>query len=146
MAQDTTQQDTNETTDNTTPPASDTTVTTEANYLPEGDVTELQIEDLRVGLGTPVQVTDTVTVHYTGWLAEDGTVFDSSVLRGSPISFPLSNVIAGWQEGMVGMQIGGKRRLVIPSDKGYGEVGSPPSIPANADLVFEIELLGIDGQ
>lgn len=112
-------------------------------YLPEGDVTELQITDLSVGDGAEAKEGDTVTVHYTGWLASNGTVFDSSVERGQPATFPLSAVIEGWQKGIPGMKEGGIRRLVIPSDMAYGPAGSPPTIPANADLVFEVTLLKV---
>ncbi len=112
-------------------------------YLPEGDVTELVITDLVVGDGAEAKAGDTVTVHYTGWLASDGTVFDSSVERGQPATFPLTAVIEGWQLGIPGMKEGGKRRLVIPSDMAYGPAGSPPTIPANADLVFEVDMLKV---
>lgn len=113
-------------------------------FIPQGDITELQVTDTKEGEGQAVASGDTITVHYHGTLASDGTVFDSSYRRGQPISFPLGNVIAGWQEGIPGMKVGGKRRLVIPSDKAYGAVGSPPAIGPNADLVFEVELISID--
>ena len=114
-------------------------------YLPDGDVTELATEDLSVGEGQAVTAEDTITVHYTGWLAADGSVFDSSHLRGEPATFPLSGVIAGWTEGIPGMQPGGKRRLVIPSELAYGSSGSADgSIPPNSDLVFEVELVSIE--
>lgn len=102
----------------------------------------LQITDIKVGEGDEVEAGDTITVHYTGWL-DDGTVFDSSVERGQPATFPLSGLIAGWQEGIPGMKVNGIRRLVIPSELGYGESGSPPTIPPNAQLTFEIEVLNI---
>lgn len=111
-------------------------------YLPTGPVTELVAEDLVVGTGKAVVATDSVTVHYTGWLATDGTVFDSSVERGQPATFPLSGVIQGWQEGIPGMQVGGKRRLVIPADLAYGPQGNS-GIPPNSALVFEVELINI---
>ncbi len=111
-------------------------------FLPEGPVTTLSTEDLVVGTGKTVAVTDTVTVHYTGWFATDGSVFDSSVGRGEPITFPLSGVIQGWQEGIPGMKVGGKRRLVIPADLAYGVNGSG-SIPPNSALVFEVELINV---
>ena len=102
------------------------------------------IEDLLIGEGQeatgPGQF---VTVHYTGWL-EDGSEFDSS-RRGEPFSFPLGvgYVIPGWDQGLVGMRVGGKRRLTIPSELGYGARGAGTAIPPNATLVFEIELLEI---
>lgn len=86
----------------------------------------------------------TVIVHYTGWL-EDGTKFDSSKDRDDPFSFPLGVgfVIKGWDEGVVGMKVGGKRKLTIPSEMGYGTGGAGDLIPPNATLIFEVELLEI---
>ena len=104
----------------------------------------LRYTDLRTGEGEAVTGRgQTVIVHYTGWL-EDGTEFDSSRGR-SPFSFPLAcgYVIPGWDEGVVGMQVGGIRRLVIPPELGYGAQGAGGAIPPNATLVFEIELLEI---
>ena len=85
-----------------------------------------------------------MTVHYTGWTT-DGAKFDSSLDSGQPFPFQLGTgyVIKGWDEGVAGMKVGGKRRLVVPADMAYGEQGSPP-IPPNAVLVFEVELLGIN--
>ncbi|MCK4658005.1 MAG: peptidylprolyl isomerase [Phycisphaerae bacterium] len=97
---------------------------------------------LKEGNGPSPQPTDTVKVHYTGWLM-DGTKFDSSVDRGQPASFGLNRVIAGWTEGVGLMKAGEKRRFVIPSDLGYGKRGSPPNIPPDATLVFDVELLEI---
>ena len=105
----------------------------------------LQIEDLVVGEGPVAQPGDTLSVHYTGWLA-DGTQFDSSRDRGQPFEFVLGQggVIAGWDEGMEGMQAGGVRRLTIPPDKAYGAQGAGGGlIPPNATLTFEVELLEI---
>lgn len=105
----------------------------------------LRYEDICVGDGTQVQGRgDTVKVHYTGWL-EDGTKFDSSVDRGDPFSFPLDvgYVIKGWDEGVQGMCIGGKRKLIVPSDLGYGAHGAGDVIPPDATLIFEVELLEI---
>lgn len=102
----------------------------------------LQIIDIEVGDGDEAAAGDTVTVHYTGWLA-DGTQFDSSVERGAPATFPLTGLIQGWQEGIPGMKVGGKRRLITPPDLAYGEAGRPPTIPGNAELTFDIELLGV---
>lgn len=89
--------------------------------------------------------TDRVTVHYTGWLT-NGTKFDSSHDRGQPATFPLNGVIAGWTEGVGGMKPGGKRYLVIPFELAYGAAGRPPTIPARATLVFEVELISIAGR
>jgi FKBP-type peptidyl-prolyl cis-trans isomerase len=94
------------------------------------------------GTGASPKATDTVRVHYHGTL-RDGTVFDSSVQRGEPISFPLSGVIPCWTEGVQKMKVGGKAKLVCPSDTAYGDDGQGP-IPGGATLVFEVELLGIE--
>ena len=98
------------------------------------------------GTGASPKETDVVTVHYTGRLL-DGTVFDSSVERGEPTSFPLQMVIKGWTEGLQLMKVGGKTVFYIPSDLAYGPQGTPGGpIGPNADLIFEVELLGIGGQ
>ena len=104
----------------------------------------LQYIDLAVGTGATAQTGQTVIVHYTGWL-ENGKKFDSSVDRGNPFSFPLGagRVIMGWDEGIQGMKVGGKRKLIIPSNLGYGPRGAGSVIPPNATLIFEVELLGI---
>ena len=104
----------------------------------------LVIEELTVGSGDEACAGQHVTVHYTGWLT-DGTKFDSSRDRGDPFDFPLGrrHVIAGWDEGVQGMKVGGSRRLTIPSDLGYGPRGAGGVIPPNATLVFEVELLAI---
>jgi FKBP-type peptidyl-prolyl cis-trans isomerase len=91
---------------------------------------------------TPTGPSTVVNVHYTGWLL-DGTKFDSSVDRNESIDFALNQVIKGWTEGVGSMQVGGKRKLVIPYDLAYGAMGRPPVIPAKATLVFDVELLGI---
>lgn len=96
------------------------------------------------GEGDSPALTDKVKVHYHGTLA-DGTVFDSSVDRGEPVSFPLNGVIACWQEGVQKMQPGGKAKLICPSDIAYGDQGAPPKIPGGATLVFEVELISIEG-
>ena len=101
----------------------------------------VQITDTVVGTGDAVQAGDTITVHYTGTLA-DGTEFDSSV-GGEPITFSLDGVIQGWQEGIPGMRPGGKRRLIIPSELGYGDAGFGDLIPPGAELTFDVELISI---
>jgi FKBP-type peptidyl-prolyl cis-trans isomerase FklB len=106
--------------------------------LPSG----LQYKVIKEGTGATPKVTDTVTTHYRGTLI-DGTEFDSSIKRGEPASFPVTDVIKGWTEALQLMKVGSKWQLVIPAELAYGERGSPPVIPPNATLVFDIELLGI---
>lgn len=96
--------------------------------------------EILIGTGATPKPDSVVTVHYKGMLM-DGTVFDSSIERGEPLEIPLNQVIKGWQEGMLMMQVGGKADLVIPPAIGYGDRGSPPVIPGNAVLQFEVELL-----
>lgn len=104
----------------------------------------LKYVDQAVGAGDVAVAGKTVSVHYTGWL-ENGKKFDSSVDRGQPFSFPLGagRVIKGWDEGVQGMKVGGKRKLTIPSDLGYGSRGAGGVIPPNATLIFDVELLGV---
>lgn len=104
----------------------------------------LQYDDLQEGTGVAAKPGDNVEVHYTGWL-KDGTKFDSSHDRHAPFVFPLGagRVIKGWDEGVAGMKPGGKRKLVIPADLGYGNRGAGGVIPPNAELTFEVELLRI---
>lgn len=120
-------------------PEEDTNVQTIANFSGPVSVPELRSEDEVVGTGAAVKAGDTVTIHYTGALASNGKIFDSST-DGQPATFPLSNLIQGWQQGIPGMKVGGKRRLFIPAALGYGAAGSGSSIPPNADLIFDIEL------
>ena len=107
----------------------------------------LQYQDEKVGTGDTAMKGNTVQVHYTGWLyvnGKRGAKFDSSVDRGTPFSFKVGNhdVIAGWDEGVAGMKVGGKRELIVPPDLGYGARGIGP-IPPNATLDFEVELLKV---
>jgi FKBP-type peptidyl-prolyl cis-trans isomerase FkpA len=104
----------------------------------------LIIEELSVGDGDEATAGQNVTVHYTGWLT-DGTKFDSSKDRDEPFAFPLGarRVIAGWDEGVQGMKVGGKRKLTIPPELGYGSRGAGGVIPPDATLVFEVELLDV---
>lgn len=107
---------------------------------------DLQIRDIEMGEGPPAAQHDTVTVHYTGWL-EDGTVFDSSHDRNQPFELTLGagQVIAGWEQGLEGMRVGGVRELIIPPELGYGSRGAGGVIPPDATLRFEVELLEIQG-
>lgn len=117
--------------------------------IPQGRYTTtssgLKYYDLQEGSGASPEPTDRVRVHYTGWLQQNGRKFDSSYDRGQPATFPLNGVIKGWTEGLQSMQVGGKRQLVIPPDLAYGQKGAGP-IPPGATLVFEVKLLGIEGQ
>lgn len=114
-------------------------------------ITELQKIDTQVGTGREAEPGFNVTVHYTGWLYDaaaegnKGKKFDSSLDRNQPFVFFLGGgqVIQGWDEGFAGMKIGGKRTLIIPSEMGYGARGAGGAIPPNADLIFDVELLGV---
>jgi FKBP-type peptidyl-prolyl cis-trans isomerase FkpA len=112
---------------------------------PDPGPAELETVDEVVGTGRVAKAGDAVRVHYTGTLL-NGTKFDSSRDRGTPFDFTIGKgaVIKGWDQGVVGMRVGGKRRLVIPQALGYGEAGSPPNIPPKAGLRFEIELLDVN--
>jgi FKBP-type peptidyl-prolyl cis-trans isomerase len=105
----------------------------------------LQYRELKVGTGRIARAGAVVAVHYTGWLRKDGKKFDSSLDRKQPFEFKLGSgaVIKGWDEGVAGMKVGGKRRLTIPSELAYGKRGAGNLIPPEADLVFEVELLEI---
>lgn len=111
-------------------------------YKVQGKVEKLEITDLTKGTGDEAKADSAVKVHYKGTLATTGAKFDSSYDYGEPAELSLGAVIAGWQEGIPGMKVGGKRRLVIPAEKAYGNQAQP-GIPANSDLVFEVELLGV---
>lgn len=124
------------------PPTGESQV--EFTTLPNG----LQMADLEVGDGAEAAAGQQVTVHYTGWLYENGAAgakFDSSKDRGQPFQFGLGagQVIKGWDEGVVGMKVGGKRHLIIPPEMGYGARGAGGVIPPNATLMFEVDLLGV---
>lgn len=104
----------------------------------------LKVEDLKVGTGAEAVKGQKVSVHYVGTLT-DGKTFDSSRPRGEPFEFKLGagQVIAGWDQGVAGMKVGGLRRLTVPPELGYGVRGYPPVIPGNSTLVFEVELLAV---
>ena len=137
-------------------PAIDTLPTDAAAMPTKGTVPELsdqakttdsglKFEDTDVGTGDEAKVDSLVSVHYTGYL-EDGTIFDNSVERGEPIKFSLGarEVIAGWDEGIAGMKVGGRRLLVVPPDLAYGADGRSPVIPPNATLIFDVTLAGVE--
>ncbi len=114
------------------------------NFTPVSSVDKLQIIDTKEGTGEVVKAGSTVTAHYTGAVAATGVIFQSSHDGGQPIPFSLNQVIKGWTDGVPGMKVGGTRRLIIPADQAYG--ANPPAgsgIPANAPLVFDIELTAV---
>ena len=113
------------------------------NFTPVSSVSDLQVIDLVEGNGDVVPKGATITAHYTGALCADGTIFQSSHDFGNPVTFGLHQVIAGWTKGVPGMKVGGVRRLVIPAAMAYGSHSPAPNIPANSDLVFDIELVAI---
>lgn len=128
------------------PPQSPKADITSQNPTPAPTIPDqpVKIEDLTVGTGKEAKSGDTVTVQYKGML-KDGTVFDSSYDRGQPFTTKIGvgQVIKGWDEGIPGMKVGGKRRLTIPYSKAYGDAGMPPKIPPKSDLIFEVELLNV---
>jgi len=112
--------------------------------------TGLQITDTKIGTGATPKTGQICVMHYTGWLYQNGAKgqkFDSSVDRGQPFEFPIGvkRVIAGWDEGVATMKVGGKRTLIIPPELGYGARGAGGVIPPNATLIFEVELLDVKG-
>lgn len=113
------------------------------NFTPVAKVDSLQIIDTEAGTGDTVAAGATVTVDYTGALAATGKIFESSLDSGKPVTFGLDQVIQGWKEGLVGMKVGGKRRLLIPAAQAYGAQSPSADIPANSDLVFDITLHSI---
>jgi FKBP-type peptidyl-prolyl cis-trans isomerase FkpA len=123
----------------------------ESDDMSQSSVTQLIKTDERVGTGNEAVSGRQVTVHYTGWLYDPsrpdqkGSKFDSSRDRNDPFAFRLGagQVIRGWDEGVAGMKVGGRRRQTIPSDMGYGARGYPPDIPQNAALVFDVELIDV---
>jgi len=139
-----------EPTSNGSTPSGSAEPTAAATNIPQPEVdaeptvtsSGLTIIDVEVGTGQEAVVTDIVTVHYTGWL-EDGTTFDSSVARGEPYPTSLDQVISGWTEGVPGMKVGGKRRLIVPPELAYGDAGFGDTIPPGATLTFDIELISI---
>lgn len=112
-------------------------------FEPASSVSELEILDTIVGEGAEVQPGETITAHYTGALAGNGIIFQSSHDFGRPATFGLNQVIQGWTIGVPGMKVGGTRRLIIPAAMAYGANSPAPNIPPNSDLVFDIELIAI---
>jgi FKBP-type peptidyl-prolyl cis-trans isomerase FkpA len=113
-------------------------------YEPVSNVSKLESTDLVVGNGEVVKPGATITAHYTGAVATTGKIFESSLDSGSPATFGLDQVIKGWTQGVPGMKVGGKRRLVIPAELAYGAQSPSADIPANSPLVFDIDLVAIN--
>jgi FKBP-type peptidyl-prolyl cis-trans isomerase len=133
------------TADNTSKPQSNSKLegTKLAGFTPVARTDQLQILDTKVGDGAEVKAGDSVTVDYTGAVAATGVIFQSSLDTGQPVTFSLSGVIKGWTDGIPGMKVGGVRRLIIPAEQAYGANPPSASIPANADLVFDVTLHAI---
>lgn len=113
------------------------------NFEPREEVKELEIIDVEVGTGEVVRPGAKITAHYTGALVKNGIIFQSSHDFGDAITFGLDQVISGWTTGVPGMKVGGTRRLVIPAEQAYGSSSPSRNIPANSDLVFDIDLVAI---
>lgn len=113
------------------------------NFEPVESAEALSVADHKIGEGEAATPGCRVRVHYTGALANNGVIFQSSLDSGKAISFGLDEVIAGWTQGIPGMRVGGIRRLIIPADMAYGAASPAPNIPANSDLVFDIELFAV---
>lgn len=113
------------------------------DFSPRENVAELEIIDISAGTGPEVPKGATITAHYTGALCKNGIIFQSSHDFGRPITFGLDQVIQGWTQGVPGMRVGGMRRLIIPAEMAYGSSSPARNIPANSDLVFDIELTEI---
>lgn len=113
------------------------------DFDPREEVTELEIIDTEVGTGETVLAGAKITAHYTGALVKNGIIFQSSLDFGDPITFGLEQVISGWTNGVPGMKVGGTRRLIIPAAQAYGASSPAANIPANSDLVFDIDLVAI---
>jgi peptidylprolyl isomerase len=127
-------------------PASSSSAKKPTIHVPHGKPpTHLVIKDLKKGHGAEAKAGDNVTVQYVGVLYSNGKQFDASWDRGQPFSFPLGagQVIPGWDKGVVGMRVGGRRELIIPPADGYGAQGSPPTIPANSTLIFDVDLVSV---
>ena len=113
------------------------------DFEPRDEVKELEIIDIEVGTGEEVRPGAKITAHYTGALVKNGIIFQSSLDFGDAITFGLNQVISGWTNGVPGMKVGGTRRLIIPAEQAYGSSSPAPNIPANSDLVFDIDLVAI---
>lgn len=113
------------------------------NFEPRQAVDSLEIIDVEEGSGEVVREGARITAHYTGALVKNGIIFQSSLDFGNPITFGLNEVIEGWTKGVPGMKVGGTRRLIIPAAQAYGSASPAPNIPANSDLVFDIDLVAI---